>query len=190
MRVLSILLLVACGPDPMLEPRDTPREIPPVPESVRPAIEAAQARSASAAAVQPTSESVSSSERAAAERAALDQVSMADLLPAPPGRIHLLAPTDVQGRFNPESLRTVMGPRVEELERCYTEVLREDRHAVGRVVARWTVSGGRVTEVSIVPGAVENEAVHTCLSEWLRSLRIRAAGTVVLTQPFLFHQAS
>ena len=175
-------LLGVCGCDQPEPLRDEPRTIPHVPESAQPAIEAARERATTAA--QLPSEAEADPE--ALERAALDQLSMAADLPAPEGRVHLLAPSHVSGRFNAESLRGVMEPKLAELEACYTNALREDRHAQGRLVVVWTLEAGSVSDIAFQSG-MPNEAVRTCLSEWLRGLSLRRGARAVITQPFLFH---
>lgn len=107
---------------------------------------------------------------------------------APTGTIHLLAPSFSRGRIPENTLRSALESRLDELTACYDDVLQEDETARGRVVVEWSVVGGRVNEVTIVR-PVRSEGIHDCLETWLRDLRIRAGGRVVMTQPFLFHHS-
>lgn len=97
------------------------------------------------------------------------------------------------GQIDESVLQKVLSKYLSKFQYCYEKALLSDASLSGAIVMQWVIHpGGRASDVKVVKSALNNAALHSCLSRELGSINYPSpnGGSVTVKYPFAFSSTS
>ena len=100
----------------------------------------------------------------------------------------------VRGSLDKEIIRRVIAKHINEIKRCYEEVLKANANLSGRAVVQFTIAGtGAVVASAIQESTMDNAQVERCMADAVLSWEFpdpQGGGQVVVSYPFILKPAT